>query len=493
MGQLVGVDRRVVGLDRREVGEDGRAVDPFPPERVVGEPVGAVPRQLLGEEPVDPAGRHDPGEAGRVAEHVGDPDLGALHAEVLLEEPLAVGDLADQRLAARQVGVGLDPHAADRDPLASGDLVLDALEDGREALAHPVVLDGLAAPEHELGVLVHERQHVGERPAALAAGLSQRPEPGRVDVGVADRRDLVGARVGRPAEHLGEALTGLARRAGHVVEVERVEHVLEGAEDLVAAGLVVRQLLAQPVDGPDVLPECDDVGVRLDERGLAQVVDRAGPGGGDVAVRVAVDRDLGVGRRLDQPVDGLAALRRCADRQVVVERVQAAPRHPVVAVADPDEPLRLEPGGVAEPQVDGSQHGAPGPVGRDGAGHPEPGGAPRSAEHRADLERLERGCGGLGHGDRFARHLPGLDGERVRGPGQRRVDAVAGDAEQASLDEGAVVVHGGTLPTGVRSSVPLRACAQPQYSGSCRWTEGCGCGWLSTRSCSCWVRVPQHS
>ena len=75
-----------------------------------------------------PAGGEDLRQAGRVAEHVGDPHLGAAHAEVLLEVALAVHDLAHEALARRQVHVGLDPHAADRDPLPVGDLVRDAVE-----------------------------------------------------------------------------------------------------------------------------------------------------------------------------------------------------------------------------------------------------------------------------------------------------------------------------------------------------------------------------
>ena len=56
----------------------------------------------------------------RVAEHVRQPQLRAAAAELALEEPLAVQQLAHQRLAGRQVGVRLDPGAADRDPLPRG-------------------------------------------------------------------------------------------------------------------------------------------------------------------------------------------------------------------------------------------------------------------------------------------------------------------------------------------------------------------------------------
>ena len=60
-------------------------------------------------------------ERRRVAEGVGQPDLGAVDAELLEEEPLAGQELSGHRLAARHVGVRLDPHAADRDELSGSD------------------------------------------------------------------------------------------------------------------------------------------------------------------------------------------------------------------------------------------------------------------------------------------------------------------------------------------------------------------------------------
>ena len=183
---LGGIDHRVVRLDRREVGEDPGAVDALPPERAVGKAVLLVPGQLLGHEPSAARGGEHLGQRGRVAEHVGDPDLGAATPEVLFEEALAVHELADDGLAARQVHVRLDPHAADGEPLPRRRLLLDAGEEAGMAVAHPLVLDGLRAGEAVVGVVVHEADRGGERASALAHGLSHRPEPCGVDVGVAD-------------------------------------------------------------------------------------------------------------------------------------------------------------------------------------------------------------------------------------------------------------------------------------------------------------------
>ena len=99
VGHLLGHDLGVVGVDGREVGEHAGAVDALPPERRVREAVLAVPRQLLGDEAVHPAGHEHLRQPGRVAEHVGDPHLAAADAELLLEEALPEHDLAHDRLA----------------------------------------------------------------------------------------------------------------------------------------------------------------------------------------------------------------------------------------------------------------------------------------------------------------------------------------------------------------------------------------------------------
>ena len=61
----------VVGVDGWEVGEDAGAVDAFPPEGVVGEFVGLVPGDLLGEEPAGAGVVDELGQGGAVAEGVG--------------------------------------------------------------------------------------------------------------------------------------------------------------------------------------------------------------------------------------------------------------------------------------------------------------------------------------------------------------------------------------------------------------------------------------
>ena len=149
-----------------------------------------------------PSELHDLGQGRRVAEHVGQPDVVGLQAELLEVEALPVDDLAHQRLARGDVAVGLHPHAAGRFDATLGDAHLHALPQVRVVVAHPGQVLGLGDDEAVLGVAVHEGEHRGEGAGALAHRLAERPEPGRVEVGVADRGDPMGRGRGRLAEQL---------------------------------------------------------------------------------------------------------------------------------------------------------------------------------------------------------------------------------------------------------------------------------------------------
>ena len=85
-----------ISIRRREVGEDARAVDAFPHERVVREPGGVVPRDLLREEPFVPCTAGDLRPCAGVAEAVRQPYALGLHTEMFLEVFAAICNLANQ-------------------------------------------------------------------------------------------------------------------------------------------------------------------------------------------------------------------------------------------------------------------------------------------------------------------------------------------------------------------------------------------------------------
>ena len=171
-----------------QVGEHLRAVDALPPEDVVRERISAVvrPEDLLRAEPFDAATFHDLRDGAAVAKDVRQPHDLRIDAELLLEEVLSFLELADQRFAAGNVRVGLHPHGAFHQPLAALDGFLDPfVQIGIERL-DAIVEIGLALKELVFGILLHQRQLVGECADAFALRLLQRPQPRHVDVRMAE-------------------------------------------------------------------------------------------------------------------------------------------------------------------------------------------------------------------------------------------------------------------------------------------------------------------
>ncbi len=136
-------DIAVVAMGRRQIAEHvGRhpaAVDPFPGEEVVGEEVLFVPVELGREEAVDPGASQELGNPAREPEDVRQPRDRRAFAEPGFEGALPVEELADERLAAGDLGVWLDPRAADRLPAALGDALLDPLQEIGGVLLDPGV------------------------------------------------------------------------------------------------------------------------------------------------------------------------------------------------------------------------------------------------------------------------------------------------------------------------------------------------------------------
>jgi len=98
-------------------------------------------------------------------------------------------ELADQALASREVRIRLDPHGSIHDPLPASDGLPDASVQVRMALLHPPVQMRLALQIAILWILVHQSELRTKGAHALAFGLRQRPQPGHVDVRVANHKE----------------------------------------------------------------------------------------------------------------------------------------------------------------------------------------------------------------------------------------------------------------------------------------------------------------
>ena len=164
-------------------------------KRSYGNRLASFQLSLIVKNPVIPAPRRSCGIPPENPKTSGSQATVLRRAERLLEVALAVDELADERLAAGDVAVGLEPHAADRLPAALGHALLDPLEDGGIVLLDPGIGLGGGLVEGEIGVALHQVEHGREGAPDLAAGLGERPEPGEVDVGVAGQAEPADRRI----------------------------------------------------------------------------------------------------------------------------------------------------------------------------------------------------------------------------------------------------------------------------------------------------------
>src|SRR5699024_2488109 len=114
--------------------EDAGAVDALPVEAVMGEGVGVVPGDLLGQEPVEAGAPSELRQSTGVPEAVWQPDSVGLDAEAFPEVGHAEQELADQGLTGGHHRIRFDPHSADREEAAFSDPLLDLREELRLVL-----------------------------------------------------------------------------------------------------------------------------------------------------------------------------------------------------------------------------------------------------------------------------------------------------------------------------------------------------------------------
>ncbi|MNC26248.1 hypothetical protein D3C75_743710 [compost metagenome] len=148
--------------------------------------VGVVPVDLSGHKIVQAAFFHNLGQGGTIAEHIGQPQYLAVPAKLLTDKLLAVKDVADQGFAGGNGAVRLQPHAALHLPPPFGDSRFNPGVQLRRVILDESIQLGLAGHKLVLGVLLHEMKNSREAADHLLTGLLHCPQPGDVNVGVAD-------------------------------------------------------------------------------------------------------------------------------------------------------------------------------------------------------------------------------------------------------------------------------------------------------------------
>ena len=314
------IDARVVVIV--QVDEDLGTIDALPDEGIVGEGIAAVvrPEDLLRGEILDAAAAHNLRHRARIAEDIGQPQQFAVHTKLVLEEAFAVDKLADQRLAAGDVGVRLDPRAAFGDVLPGLHGILDARVDvGITLLQHPEEVR-LTLQELVLRILRHQRQLRRHCAPGLALGLLERPEPRHVDVRVAEGEHLRHGRAVDTVQQRLEARTSSVdgrqhRVVGHF-EVHDQREVAQARIDLHQPHRVGIEVSAQLPERLHVQPQLinlllPDAEGRVTDNGLR----RAGLGDG-----------LAVGRRRSGVAVAQAVPGVTLDQQIVARAGDALHR-----------------------------------------------------------------------------------------------------------------------------------------------------------------------
>ncbi len=166
--------------------ENRRAAGALPPVEVGGQRELGLLRPHVNVHGIS-RGREDLRQAGAVSEGIEVVGDDGRDAERLPEEAPALGNLADDRLGARQVDVGLNVPAAGDVPASGADEPADLLEERRVELADPAIENRLVVVEDELGVRVEELDRGSEGGERLGAPFLPAPLPDGVEVGVCDQ------------------------------------------------------------------------------------------------------------------------------------------------------------------------------------------------------------------------------------------------------------------------------------------------------------------
>ena len=300
---VVGAAVRAAVGGRAEVGQYPRAVQSLPPEGVVGEAVVLVPAQLGGVEVLQPGLAEQLGQAPGVAEGVRQPqhrrDGGV---EVTAEEVAPQEELPRQRLRAGDVAVHLDPGRAEQFPAALPRPLPNTVEQGGGVPAHEFVQLGLALPEVERGELRQQVEGVAEGVDRLAAGAGDRPQPGHVQVGVADGDDFhsqrrAGPLYPFPQEAGGDGDAFVEAVADGLADVQQFEGRVEGGVEVRPRRMVVGQRVGGSQGDAGQGEEVARGAVNLHQGALAQHQPPGDGVTGPAAQFEGVLRAVGAGRR----------------------------------------------------------------------------------------------------------------------------------------------------------------------------------------------------
>ena len=152
----------------------------------MGEAVGGIPGQFVRAEPAHSVGSRHSGKSG------GEPKTVRQPSQVMPpfgETPLAVllskTELTRQGCGTHQNAIGFDPRAIDRLPATLTAGLLNPCMQGRAMAFHPGIKSRGGVRKVQLRITLHQIESRAKGAFRRLPGISHRPKPGEVKVGMA--------------------------------------------------------------------------------------------------------------------------------------------------------------------------------------------------------------------------------------------------------------------------------------------------------------------
>ena len=255
-GQAIALHRQriPIGADRgSHQGQQLGTTAAAPAKQPVGERIGGVPEELVGAEPTHASAAGHGRQTGGETKAVRQPGQGVLQLRkgggaVVLAQL----ELAQQRGAADQHTIALDPGAIDRLEPTGCDRPAQAGEQLRPVLLQPGVEGRRGVGEMELAEALDQIQRSREGALGRQPGIGHRPQPGQVQVGVAQQVEATTQRLAAP--QLGQLSLGFGQQAGGIGRIQGFE--LQATLDqgpVVVEGAAQLQLYQQGLPLPPAL------------------------------------------------------------------------------------------------------------------------------------------------------------------------------------------------------------------------------------------------
>src|SRR5947209_4640087 len=164
--------------------QDLGAVNAAPAKGITGHTVKLVPANLRSHEDRNIATLHNLRERSTIAKDIWQPDMTGLDTKFLLPEARPMHNLPDDRLARGKVTVRFNPHCTHWLKPSLRDTLFHPRIKFRNVLFQPLKHLWLALAIMEVGIALHQSQHIGDRMSNLLVGSPIRPHPHDIKIGM---------------------------------------------------------------------------------------------------------------------------------------------------------------------------------------------------------------------------------------------------------------------------------------------------------------------